>query len=135
MSLAWQDFRWGEDRGPSVEDVPPSIRDSLPQAKSLDCKTNRIAIRGSEASHRWGKRSSEPTGPGPALMTSRPLLLYHGRIRLSTTDAGDGLATPADTTYFPTATNLMHSDMRYYCAQGFETGERTVGVPLRAIAA
>jgi prepilin-type N-terminal cleavage/methylation domain-containing protein len=48
-------------------------------------------------------------------------LVYSGRIRLSATDAGDGLATPADPTYFPTATLLMHSDVRFYAAPGFET--------------
>jgi prepilin-type N-terminal cleavage/methylation domain-containing protein len=62
------------------------------------------------------------TGPGPSVVAAnRELLLYGGRIRLSAVDAGDGLATPQDGTYFPNPANLMHSDMRYYAAPGFET--------------
>jgi hypothetical protein len=58
-------------------------------------------------------------GPGPGLI-ARPWLLYGGRVRLSRSDAGDGKPTPADGTYFPTATTLMHSDVRYYAAHGYE---------------
>lgn len=63
------------------------------------------------------------TGPGQALITGgRPLLAYGGRVRLSRGDAGDGLGpTPADATWFPDATDLRGSDVRYYAAPGFET--------------
>jgi len=61
------------------------------------------------------------TGPGPGLLATRELLLYAGRIRLSVTDASDGQATPQDVSYFPTPSNLLHSDIRYYAAPGFET--------------
>jgi prepilin-type N-terminal cleavage/methylation domain-containing protein len=55
------------------------------------------------------------------ITAGRYQLVYSGRVRLSATDAGDGLATPADPTYFPNATNLMDSDVRYYAAPGYET--------------
>jgi prepilin-type N-terminal cleavage/methylation domain-containing protein len=59
------------------------------------------------------------TGPGPALATTRPHLLYGGRVPLSREDAGDGEPTPTDPTYFPDAANFRHSDVRYYAAPGF----------------
>lgn len=63
----------------------------------------------------------DPTlGPGPQLAASRPLLLYNGRVRLSPTDAGDGLPTPSHSSYLPDAGDLMGSDLRYYAAPGFE---------------
>lgn len=58
------------------------------------------------------------TGPGPGLATTRPHLLYGGRVPLSKEDSGDGLPTPADATYFPDVDNLRHSDVRYYAAPG-----------------
>jgi prepilin-type N-terminal cleavage/methylation domain-containing protein len=62
------------------------------------------------------------TGPQAGLVSAnRTWLLYGGRIRLSQTDAGDGQATPADVAFLPTASDLMHSDARYYAAPGFET--------------
>jgi prepilin-type N-terminal cleavage/methylation domain-containing protein len=62
------------------------------------------------------------TGPGPALLASRPLLLTSGRVRLSASDAGDGHGpTPTDPTWFPDAARLMGSDVRYYAAPGYET--------------
>jgi hypothetical protein len=59
-------------------------------------------------------------GPGPGLKGTRPWLLYNGRVRLSTSDAGDGQPTPVDPTYYPQPGNLMHADMRYYAVHGFE---------------
>jgi type II secretory pathway pseudopilin PulG len=62
------------------------------------------------------------TGPVASVTAAnRTTLLYDGRIRLSRTDAGDGQATPVDVSYFPTANQLMTSDVRYYAAPGFET--------------
>lgn len=58
-------------------------------------------------------------GPGPALATTRPWLLYSGRIALVASDAGDGKPLPADATYLPDPANLLHSDMRYYAAARF----------------
>jgi len=43
-----------------------------------------------------------------------------GRIRLSTTDAGWGIPTPTNATYFPSTANLLDSDVRYYAAPGFD---------------
>ena len=61
------------------------------------------------------------TGPGPALLSGRPLLLFSGRVRLSQHDAGDGLgATPTDAAAFPSTSNLQDSDVRYYAAPGYE---------------
>ena len=51
----------------------------------------------------------------------RPILLYLGRIRLSLSDAGDGKPTPANATWFPSASDLMHADMRFYAPPGYET--------------
>jgi prepilin-type N-terminal cleavage/methylation domain-containing protein len=55
------------------------------------------------------------------IAAQRPILLDSGRVCLSAVDAGDGQATPADVTYFPTTTNFMHSDVRYYAAPGYQT--------------
>jgi type II secretory pathway pseudopilin PulG len=52
---------------------------------------------------------------------NRLLLLYSGRIRLSRTDAGDGLPVPVIPPYLESDQDLLHSDMRYYCAPGFES--------------
>lgn len=65
-----------------------------------------------------------PVGSGPSaalISAGRVPLLYGGRVRLSHTDAGDGLPTPADPTWFPDTANLLHSDLRWYAAAGFET--------------
>jgi len=59
-------------------------------------------------------------GPGPGLATTRPWLLSTGRVLLSRTDAGDGKPTPTDPTYYPNQGNLLHSDVRYYAAQGYQ---------------
>jgi hypothetical protein len=78
---------------------------------------NRIAIR-ENRKYGLGPMGFDPsTGPGPALAASRPFLLYGGRVPLSSRDAGDGLGpTPSDSTFFPDANVLKHSDMRYYAA-------------------
>jgi prepilin-type N-terminal cleavage/methylation domain-containing protein len=72
---------------------------------------------------RWGVGAlgfDPTTGPGPGLIASRPGLIYNGRVLLTTTDAGDGRSTPADAAYFPDPGNLLHSDVRYYAAPGYE---------------
>ncbi len=62
------------------------------------------------------------TGPAASLISAnRSQLLYGGRVGLSRTDAGDGQATPMDATYFPTPSDLLDSDVRYYATPGFET--------------
>lgn len=59
-------------------------------------------------------------GPGPSLATSRPHLLYGGRVVISATDAGDKKgATPTDATYFPSVTEPMGSDIRYYSSRSY----------------
>jgi prepilin-type N-terminal cleavage/methylation domain-containing protein len=60
-------------------------------------------------------------GPGPNLRgaVNRPQLLYNGRIRLAGV-AGDGQAPPVINPWFPDGTQLMHSDVRYYSAPGYE---------------
>jgi prepilin-type N-terminal cleavage/methylation domain-containing protein len=61
------------------------------------------------------------SGPANAIVAAgRAQLLYKGRIRLSRAAAGDGQPPPTDATYFPNATELMQSDMRYYAPPGFE---------------
>jgi hypothetical protein len=61
------------------------------------------------------------TGPWASIMTAkRWRLLGLGRVRLSKVDAGDGSATPVDSTYLPDAGNLLASDRRFYATAGFE---------------
>jgi prepilin-type N-terminal cleavage/methylation domain-containing protein len=69
-----------------------------------------------------GPQGFAPTaGPGPGLVAQgRLALLCSGRIRLSRTDAGDGQPTPTDAERFPDREDLMHSDVRYYAAPGYE---------------
>lgn len=61
------------------------------------------------------------TGPADAIVSANRRFLLAGRVRLSLADAGDGQPTPADATYFPDASRLRHSDVRYYAAPGFES--------------
>lgn len=69
-----------------------------------------------------GVQGFAPTaGPAPGIVAAgRGQLLYGGRIRLSAANAGDGRPTPADATFFPDSANLMHADLRYYAAPGFQ---------------
>jgi len=69
-----------------------------------------------------GTQGFDPTiGPARTLLgAGRGLLLGSGRIRLDPADAGDGLPPPVDASYLPDASDLMHSDVRYSAAPGFE---------------
>lgn len=59
-------------------------------------------------------------GPGPTLATTRPHLLYGGRVVLSAIDAGDKRGpTPIDATYFPVASEPLGSDIRYYASHAY----------------
>lgn len=80
----------------------------------------RVTIRNNKR-YGMGPIGFDPTqGPGPNLATTRPHLLYGGRIPLTGDDAGDNLGPPpADATCFPDASVLMHSDRRYYAAPAF----------------
>jgi len=69
-----------------------------------------------------GFSSDAAIGLGASLIAQgRPLLVYSGRVRLSGTDAGDGLPVPALPPFLPDPTDLMHSDVRYFSAPGYET--------------
>lgn len=82
-----------------------------------------------------GPQGFDPTtGPVSGLnAVKRHILMASGRICLDRNNAGDSMPTPADTdaesaaesynspAYFPDASNLMQSDMRYYAPLGQET--------------
>ena len=100
------------------------ICQALPAVKGVSANTNGEVIMPFDSRYYSLGAQGFDAGSGPTASVvgaGRRILLGNGRIRLSLTDAGDGAPTPVDATYYPTAGNLMQSDMRYYCAQGYET--------------
>jgi prepilin-type N-terminal cleavage/methylation domain-containing protein len=100
------------------------ISQVIPGVKGASCNTNGYTIMPFDCRYySLGVQGFDAgSGPTASLVTAnRRLLLGDGRIRLSLTDAGDGMPTPVDPTYFPNAANLMQADMRYYAAQGYES--------------
>lgn len=80
----------------------------------------RVTIRDNKR-YGMGPLGFDPSqGPGPGLVTTRPHLLFGGRMPLGGIDAGDNLGpTPADATYFPDTSRPLHSDIRFYAAPAF----------------
>jgi prepilin-type N-terminal cleavage/methylation domain-containing protein len=118
------------------------ICQAIPGIKAANTQVNGISLVPFDSRYYGlGPQGFDPTtGPIAGLTAAkRRILSASGRIRLDRNNAGDGMPTPADTDqesdaeavanpqtnanpgYFPDASNLMQSDMRYYAAIGYET--------------
>lgn len=95
--------------------VIPGVLGSHMVRSYNDCVVFKVACYG------LGPMGFNPAdGPGPNLATSRPHLLYGGRVVISTSDAGDKMGpTPTDATWFPSLAEPMGSDIRYYATRAY----------------
>ncbi len=100
------------------------ISQNIPGVKATTSQTNGCTLMPYDTRYYGLGPQGFDAGSGPTasvVAANRRVLLNSGRLVLSITDAGDGQPTAPDATYFPDASNLLQSDMRYYAAQGYET--------------